>query len=194
MVYIFAMELKPRMSPALSRFPASQFRGLFGSGADSSAMTAWHKDCRVHAGLQAVFRMSRHTSPVFERRRRGERERESQWRRKRRRGRRRGRKRSAYPLATYLEVDVRVKNLSSEPDRRGHEGVVLGHVYIQPERAVLIASVRGTLEGKGGKKKRETKIGVIKNGVVVVVSLPKKALPSSFFLLLFFLTLSTAFQ
>ena len=78
MVYIFAMELKPRMSPALSRFPASQFRGLFGSGADSSAMTAWHKDCRVHAGLQAVFRMSRHTSPVFERRRRGEREEEKE--------------------------------------------------------------------------------------------------------------------
>ena len=48
------MELNPLTSPALRRFPASQFRGLLGSGAESRASTAWHTDWRVQAG--AVFK------------------------------------------------------------------------------------------------------------------------------------------
>ena len=39
-VYILAMLQYPLSSPALSKFPASQFNGLSGSGADMSASMA----------------------------------------------------------------------------------------------------------------------------------------------------------
>ena len=67
-VYILAKELKPRTSPLRSRLPASQLRGLSGSGAESSASTAWHTAWSVQAGLHVVLRMSKHTSPVCARR------------------------------------------------------------------------------------------------------------------------------
>ena len=64
MVYKLARELYPRMSLALSRLPASQFSGLSGAESDMRAMIAWHTDCNVHAGLHAVFKISRQISPV----------------------------------------------------------------------------------------------------------------------------------
>jgi hypothetical protein len=39
-VYILAILQYPRISPARSRFPASQFKGLSGSGADNNAKMA----------------------------------------------------------------------------------------------------------------------------------------------------------
>ena len=65
MVYKLANELYPRMSLALKRFPASQLRGLSGAESDMRAMMAWHTDCSVHAGLHAVFKMSKQISPVY---------------------------------------------------------------------------------------------------------------------------------
>ena len=52
------------MSLALSRLPASQFSGLSGAESDMRAMIAWHTDCKVHAGLHAVFKISKQISPV----------------------------------------------------------------------------------------------------------------------------------
>ena len=63
-VYILARELYPRWSPARSRLPASQFRGLSGAESLISATMAWHTDCSVQAGLHAFFRMSKQISPV----------------------------------------------------------------------------------------------------------------------------------
>lgn len=64
-VYIFANESNPFISLHLIRFPASQFRGLSAFGSESIERMAWHTDKIVHAGVQFVFRMSRHTSPVL---------------------------------------------------------------------------------------------------------------------------------
>lgn len=44
--------------------PASQFRGLSAAGALNKAKIAWHTLCKVHAGLQAVLRISKQISPV----------------------------------------------------------------------------------------------------------------------------------
>jgi hypothetical protein len=59
-----ARELYPRTSFARSRLPASQLRGESGAASLMRARTAWQVDCSVHAGLQALFRMSRQISPV----------------------------------------------------------------------------------------------------------------------------------
>ena len=46
--------------------PQSQLSGLSASGWESSAVTARHTDCSVHAGVhESGFRMSRHISPVL---------------------------------------------------------------------------------------------------------------------------------
>lgn len=92
-VHNLAMALNPRKSPLLSMLPASQLRGLSGAesaGAiplnafkaqqirpaahtaarrlpDISATTAWHTDISVQAGVQAVLRISKQTSPVCKR-------------------------------------------------------------------------------------------------------------------------------
>jgi hypothetical protein len=60
-----AMRAKPSTSPALNKFPASQFNGESAFGAASSARTARTTLTNVQAGLQASFRMSRQTSPVL---------------------------------------------------------------------------------------------------------------------------------
>ena len=65
-VYMRAVLQYAMSSRARSMFPASQFRGLSGSGLQSSASTARHTECRVHAGDHASFRMSRQISPVFQ--------------------------------------------------------------------------------------------------------------------------------
>ena len=65
-VYMRAVLQYAMSSRARSMFPASQFRGLSGSGLHSSASTARHTECRVHAGDHASFRMSRQISPVFQ--------------------------------------------------------------------------------------------------------------------------------
>ena len=59
-----AIRAKPSTSPALNKFPASQFKGESAFGAASSARTARTTLTNVQAGLQASFRMSRQTSPV----------------------------------------------------------------------------------------------------------------------------------
>ena len=59
-----AMRANPSTSPALNKFPASQFKGESAFGAASKALTARTTDTSVQAGLQASFRMSRQTSPV----------------------------------------------------------------------------------------------------------------------------------
>ena len=65
-VYMRAVLQYAMSSRARSMFPASQFRGLSGSGLHSSASTARHTECRVQAGDHASFRMSRQISPVFQ--------------------------------------------------------------------------------------------------------------------------------
>ena len=44
--------------------PASQLRGLSASGCAKRAITARQTDCSVHAGLHAVFNISKQISPV----------------------------------------------------------------------------------------------------------------------------------
>lgn len=59
------MDRYPRWSPDLNKFPASQLRGLSASGCAKRAITARQTDCNVHAGLQAVFNISKQISPVL---------------------------------------------------------------------------------------------------------------------------------
>eukprot|EP00959_Pyramimonas_sp_CCMP1952_P408911 8569450-Pyramimonas_sp.AAC.1 len=47
----------------LNMIPASQLRGLSGSECDISDMMALQTDCRVQAGLHAVFKISKQISP-----------------------------------------------------------------------------------------------------------------------------------
>lgn len=63
-VYMRATLAKACRSPARTMFPASQFKGLSASGAESRAMTARQAACRLHAGDHSFFRMSRQISPV----------------------------------------------------------------------------------------------------------------------------------
>ena len=65
-VNIFDKALNPRKSLFLKRFPASQFKGLLGSGFARSTINAWQARERLHAGVQWLFRISRHISPVVE--------------------------------------------------------------------------------------------------------------------------------
>jgi hypothetical protein len=46
------------------KLPESQLSGLSASGWAIKAIMALQTDCRVHAGLQAFFNISRHISPV----------------------------------------------------------------------------------------------------------------------------------
>ncbi len=58
------MELNALISPARIMFPASQLRGESAHGSESNAIIAWHTDRRPQAGVQDVFRMFRHISPL----------------------------------------------------------------------------------------------------------------------------------
>ena len=63
----------PRLSPARSRLPASQFSGESGAGCAISDRMARHTLCKVHAGLHALLRMSKQISPVWQGQRRSRR-------------------------------------------------------------------------------------------------------------------------
>jgi hypothetical protein len=51
-VYILAIDSYPSISPALIRFPESQFKGESALGFTRRFTTARHSDSRVHAGVQ----------------------------------------------------------------------------------------------------------------------------------------------
>lgn len=64
-MYIFAIELYPLISPLLNKLPASQFNGDEGSACANNEIIALQTVDNVHAGLQLVFNISKHTSPLF---------------------------------------------------------------------------------------------------------------------------------
>ena len=101
------------MSFALSKLPASQFNGLSGAESDIRAMMAWHTDCNVHAGLQAVFNISRQISPVCSRKLDYD------------TGPRGGDMQSIHPLTYHLEMNIWMKDLGLEPHIWSHQRVLL---------------------------------------------------------------------